>query len=716
MSFIVCGKTAAVALCATASIAILTGVVSAQGVGQRKAVGIEEIVVTANAGSLTAVTVSQARDRLERVPGGIGFVEADVFADDFAQSIGDALQFTPGVFADTSAQRETRISIRGSGLNSSFERRGLTVLRNGVPITRASGSTEFQEVDPLSVRYIEVFKGANGLRYGAASLGGAVNLVTPTGRTVESPFSARIEGGSFSTLRANASYGGTFEGGDVYVGVTGLRSNGFREHSDVRSVYGFSNLGLKLSETVETRFYLTALSDNFELAGSLSLEDALENREQAARPVTAGPFFPGGPVTVLDPGPVADDWDRNLDVVRIANRTVAALEAVTLEGGFWYARRNLDHAITRFAGIIVQEEDEVGLYGRVTGDMTVGSLPVDWTIGFEANESTNEAQRFANDSGARGELRTESDQDASNILAYAQAELGLTDSLTAVTGLQWLRAVRDNDAILNDVPGRVVSRQLNPRFGLLYDLNDSAQIFANVNRGFEPATLSDLTAGGALDFTPLDAQQAWTVEIGTRGQADFIAWDVSLYRSWVDNELLDFGAPGSFGFVSFTDNADNTIHQGVEVGIDLFIADKTLSEAGYSLVWRNIYTLNDFRFEDDPTFADNTLAGVPRHVYISELKLDADDGWYVSANLRWIPDGPYVDFANTTQVPGYELVGFTAGVDLTDTLRLFGSVENIFDTDFISNVTTNANQELENGRVFTPGQGRAFFAGITASF
>ncbi|WP_199797868.1 TonB-dependent receptor plug domain-containing protein [Erythrobacter sp. KY5] len=51
------------------------------------------------------------------------------------------------------------------------------ILRDGVPISRAAGNTEFQEVDPLTIRYIEVFKGANGLRYGSTQLGGAVNVV-----------------------------------------------------------------------------------------------------------------------------------------------------------------------------------------------------------------------------------------------------------------------------------------------------------------------------------------------------------------------------------------------------------------------------------------------------------------------------------------------------------------------------------------------------------
>ena len=135
---------------------------SAVGLGQGPSPRIEEeIVVTAkrSPGSPTALGADAARQALNRVPGAIGFVGAEVFSDDFAQSIGDTLIFTPGVFADTSAQRENRISVRGSGLNSSFERCGISLYRDGVPVTRASGSTEFQEVDPLSIQYVQASSG-----------------------------------------------------------------------------------------------------------------------------------------------------------------------------------------------------------------------------------------------------------------------------------------------------------------------------------------------------------------------------------------------------------------------------------------------------------------------------------------------------------------------------------------------------------------------------
>ena len=678
----------------------------AQGIGQRQ----DEIIVTASLqGTPTSPTPEAARQELERVPGATGLVEDEGFADIFAQSIGDVLELTPGVFADTSAQRESRISVRGSGLNSSFERRGLTVLRDGVPISRASGATEFQEVDPLTVRYLEVFKGANGLRFGAASLGGAVNIVSPTGRTARAPIALRAEGGSFDTFRANASLAGKNGDFDYWGGITGLTSDGYREHSEVRSLYGHANLGWRVSDTIETRFYATALSDNFELAGSLRLADALANPRAAGRPVTAGPV-------VIDPGPIADDWDRNLDVYRVSNLTVIDLGGADLELGAWYSRRNLDHAITRFAGIIVQGEDEVGASARVSGSLPFLADQSRWQLGAIYASASNDAKTFANNSGERGALRTRSDQDADTLTVYGQADLGLTDTVTLIAGGQYARATRDVTAILNAVTGRGEYDQFNPRIGLLVDASADIQFFGNISRSFEAPSLADLTSGGAFPFAPLDPQRATVFEVGTRGQAGIVSWDIALYRAELENEFLDLAVPGARGLVTVTSNADNTVHQGLEFGLDLRPFKSALEARGQALRLSAAYTFNDFSFDDDAVYGDNQLAGVPRHVLIAEARFDKVDRFYLSTTLRWIPDGPWADFANTERAPGYETVQITAGVTVAKGIELFGSVENLFDTVFISNVTTNANQRLTNEAIYTPGQGRAVFGGLRARF
>ena len=111
-------------------------------------------------------------------------------------TIKDVLDYVPGVFAQPKWGDDTRLSIRGSGLSRNFHLRGVQLYMDGIPINTADGYGDFQEIDPTAYRYVEVYKGANALRFGANSLGGAINFVMPTGRD-SSSFGARVDLGSF---------------------------------------------------------------------------------------------------------------------------------------------------------------------------------------------------------------------------------------------------------------------------------------------------------------------------------------------------------------------------------------------------------------------------------------------------------------------------------------------------------------------------------------
>ena len=707
------------------SAALLLGVSTsshAKGLGQlpleKVQLPLEEVVVTAQTldGSLSSLSVDEARAHLRQIPGGIGFVEVADYQNNFTQSLGDTLVFTPGVFADTSAQRESRISIRGSGLNSSFERRGINVYRDGVPITRASGITEFQEIDPLSVKYIEVFKGSNGIRFGSNALGGAINIVTPTGANSEAGSRLRLEAGSFSSTRLNLSTQGRTDKIDYYAALTRLDSDGFRAHSQVDSTYGFANLGFALTDAIETRFYVTKLDDQFELAGSTTLADAQDNPATALGSafVPATLPFLGGPglFSASD-----DDWDRNLRVERIANRTVVDFSQWQLEAGAWYANRSLDHAITRFAGIIVQQEDERGFSLRASNERSNENAALIWSAGARYNQSNTDAQVFRNVFGERGNQSSQDQQRADNLIAYAQLDFALNQRLRLIAGAQYTRAKRSNQhQPLNpfdneDDSGSLTFNEFNPRLGLLWNINPRQQVYANLSRASEVPGISDLTAAGVLPFDPLEAQVSTTFELGTRGQNANLAWDVSVYRSNVENEFIDF----TNGFVTNTVNATgDTIHQGLELGIDWLPKLTALSQYGLSLVWRHVLTLNDFNFDNDPIYANNALAGVPDLSYLSELNL-SNERWSAGLNVRYVADGPFADFANTVQTDGYTLIGLNFSWQISDRSRVFVSGENLSDENYISNVST-VGLASDRSQIFTPGQGRAAYLGIDYQF
>src|SRR6185503_4995498 len=111
---------------------------------------------------------------------------------------------------------------------------------DGIPINTADGYGDFQEIDPSAYRYVEVYKGANALRYGSNALGGAINLVTPTGRDA-APLEARIDIGSFGYVKGQASTGGVSGDIDYFATVSAQRIDGYRDHSNGDAIRGNLN-------------------------------------------------------------------------------------------------------------------------------------------------------------------------------------------------------------------------------------------------------------------------------------------------------------------------------------------------------------------------------------------------------------------------------------------------------------------------------------------
>src|SRR3546814_15728247 len=77
----------------------------------------------------------------------------------------------------------------------------------GIPLNTSGGLLDFFEIDPSAYSYVEVFKGDNALRYGSNALGGAINLVTPTGEDA-ARLAGRIDVGRFGYVKGQASGGG----------------------------------------------------------------------------------------------------------------------------------------------------------------------------------------------------------------------------------------------------------------------------------------------------------------------------------------------------------------------------------------------------------------------------------------------------------------------------------------------------------------------------
>src|SRR5690606_36669980 len=106
------------------------------------------IIVTAAANPDDPPVVADARRRLSRTPGSVSVVAAETYEDRTVVGLPDLLRDVPGVLSNKRYGEESRLSIRGSGLDQSYHQRGVLLAQDGVPFADADGFSDFQKIDP----------------------------------------------------------------------------------------------------------------------------------------------------------------------------------------------------------------------------------------------------------------------------------------------------------------------------------------------------------------------------------------------------------------------------------------------------------------------------------------------------------------------------------------------------------------------------------------
>ena len=641
-------------------------------------------------GSLTVPTTAQARTEIQRTPGGVAVVPDTAFKSGPAQTIKDVLDWVPGVWAQPKWGDDTRLSIRGSGLSRNFHLRGVQLYMDGIPINTADGYGDFQEIDPTAYRYVEVFKGANALRFGSNSLGGAINFVMPTGR--DSPLlDARIDAGSFGYLKAQAASGAAYGPFDYFVTASAQRFDGFRDHSNGHAERGSANFGYQITPDVETRFYVNANVVRQRIPGTVTKTSALNSPETAA----------AGNVTL--------DQQRNIDTLRIANKTTLRFGPTTVDVGVFGVDRHLMHPIFQWLDYRYQD---YGVFGRVTDDRVIGGFRNRLVAGVNVHNGRVDNQQFANLPGAvKGALLSSSIDTSKNTSAYGENSFFFLPNVAAVVGAQFLHAERDRrDRFLanGNQSGSRSYDIFSPKVGLLWDVDPTWQVFANVSRSAEVPSFGENTFATPATST-VNAQTATTYEIGTRGRRPDITWDIALYRADIRNELQCLTAPVTPGACVVV-NADRTVHQGIEAGLGIaFLKSIFATEDRF---WFNVaYTYNDFFFDGDVRYGNNRLPGAPPHYVRAEVLYKHPSGFYAGPNVEWVPEGYFVDNANRVTVDPYVLLNFKIGFDRGNGWSGYLEARNLFDTHYIasSSIAETANAA---SALFEPGTGRAIYGGL----
>lgn len=644
-------------------------------------------VVLGRSGSLTVPTTAEVRAEIQRTPGGVAVVDQQTYANTPARTVRDALDYVPGVFVQPKWGEDSRLSIRGSGLSRNFHTRGVLLYMDGIPITTADGSGDMQEISPTAYRYIEVYKGANGLRYGANALGGAINFVTPTGRDARL-VEARVDVGSFGLRRASLGSGNAAGAFDYFVTADALTFDGYRNHSDGESVRTSGNFGIRFSDNIETRFFFNANEIRQHIPGAVRRTIALTRPKSAAAANLAG------------------DYRRNIDSWRLANKTALRLAPTTMleAGGFLYDR-HLIHPIFQY---IDNQYSDYGTFARVVDERRIGAFANRLLVGISIHNGATEAKRFVNVGGRKGALTFDADQTSTNTAVYGENQFFVLPGVALVAGGQFVKAGRAQTGRVGAVARTDEYNLWSPKVGILWDVTREAQVFANVSKSGEAPTYSELLPSGVK--AGLRPQVATTFEIGTRGRSPGFTWDVAAYHAEVVDEFQCLST--NLGTCEQV-NVPNTIHRGLELGFGATVwQGMTVEGPRPDQLWLNVvYTLGDHRFDGNTAYGDNQLPGAPRHAVRAELLYKHPSGFYAGPNLDWIPEAFYVDNANTTKTTAHALIGAKVGFDAGGPWSAYLEARNLADTRYIASASIQPAATAASA-LFEPGDGRAVYGGL----
>ena len=676
------------------SILISISIVSVAGA---QSTHLTPLVVEAeqNRVSKTVPTTAESRKELAKTPGGTEVVEAGRYLRGRASTMADIFALSPGVVAQPRfGSDEARISIRGSGMQRTFHGRGIRVLQDGVPLNLADGGFDMQAIDPLAADHINVWRGGNALAYGASTLGGAIDYISATGLT-DPGGSVRLEGGSFDYLRARVALGLSEGNTDAYLSISEQYQAGFREHAEQNNQRMFSNFGWQLSESAETRLFITAVHSRSELPGSLTKAELEDDPSQADN----SRF-----------GALAYDNRRDFELYRIADKTTVKNGDDTLEFIAAFTYKDLDHPITPFVGVIDQLSNDTLLGAVFTREGRLFAQDNRVRVGAFFTRGTIDAATFQNDLGKRGNLTSTAEQTATNLEGFVEDQLALGRGFTGVIGGTAARNRRENDQQLGTARSYDRSyEKITPKIGLRWDA-DYFQLFGNVSGSYEPPSFSE--TNGAL--TPNEAQTANTIEFGTRGSHANFRWDATVYASAVENEFLSLS--NSAGVPLGTTNAEQTSHQGVELFGEADLLGTALEDLPENRLFvRGVWTYGRFKFDEDSIYDNNTIAGLPPHLIRSELIWENKTGYYAGLTVEWVPMKSYVDHANTLSADPYALLGFKLGRRLENGGSWFIEAKNLTDERYAATtgVVANAGADPVNrSRNFLPGDGRGIFAGM----
>ncbi|MEJ7620865.1 MAG: TonB-dependent receptor [Aquificaceae bacterium] len=677
-----------------------------------------------------SVTATRLERKTEDVPSSVKVVGQEKIKETKMFNLQEALSGTPGVFIQSRNQGyDTRLILRGSGLQAPYGVRQIMILLNGVPITDPDSLTRLDFVDTQLVKSIEVNKGPNPL-WGVNSAGGVISVQTI------SPFERKggvfkIGGGDYGTFLSHVNYTTNFK--NFYLTLSASRrqtDNSWRPWNrfwtnqiTLQPAYMFSD-----GSTIESYFGYTKAS--LQLPGALVVDPSrnidqwttFKNTGEVQQ--TADPWKHMGryseiwffntkltkEVGNLELKPVfwinhwthyhpvtgrindADTWIYGLDFQGNYKNPLGVLTM-----GFTIRHDEQKTKYYKYADILVQNNRIVSTLSDRAGELIERQEQKTTLFGFYLQQSFN-FNRLVLDVGARF------DRVKFDISGYKWADYDFASGNYRTC---------PNPAIENcfSYSKEKTYNSVSPKIGVLYKLIDGLNLYASYALGSQTPTSSELSSNPNLKLAKVE-----NYEVGAKVRKGVLNLDTAIYLSPVKDEVVRYFEDGQTRFI----NAGKTERKGFELDLNLSPIKGLTFGAGYGYQDYKFKSFNEpIRVGNQTINFDRSgkrLPYIPQHYYSIYTMYKHPSGFKFRVQSdTW--GSYYIDNANSEKYGGYSFVtnlmlGYEKG-----RWDFSFNADNLFDKKYAVEVTKDASANPTTARKrYTPAPPRTFVVRVSYQF
>lgn len=652
---------------------------------------LEDFVVTEQFLYTDQVNALKTPTPIIDVPQSLSIATSEQIKEQGFDSIGDVVNYTPGVNNAQGEGHRDAVVFRGSRSTADFFVDGV---RDDVQYYR-----------PLyNVEQLEILRGPNALLFGRGGTGGVINRVLKKG----------IIGSQFTeyqvTVDTFGAYGAQIDSNFGINEDSAFRINAFYEHlENHRDHYDGERFGV--NPTVKFLFgEKTTLDVSYEYN---------DNERFIDRGIPTGDD--GKPIESLDDVFFGDsELNESTFEAHVLRAALQHRFSDELKGRLDLAYGDYDKYYANFYTANYDEADEevtldgyadtterqtLTLSSGLIGEFETGEIEHTVIFGAEYVTTQNDNDRFNPDFGASSlagrsdqevfklsdigdfsggsginavgdsvtgnftDLNDNTEADLNVISLYVQDEIALSENFDLILGARFDRI--DFDVDLLDAGGNVtdsrsqVDEEITPRLGFVFKPKEHISLYASYSKSFLPQSGEQFASVGGNNID-LDPNEFTNLEAG-------IKWDFN-NRMSMTAAIFELQQDAKD-----TDGAGNTFD--IETEINGFeaqflgqITDSWFVSAGYSYLDGEIK-------EEDASVIGNRPRELPKHSFSVWNRYDFTEKLSLGLGVIY-QDETYITSDNDTELPSYFRIDAAAYYQLSENLRLQVNIENLLDEDY----------------------------------